>query len=111
MTAFVRKQLRLSEKEEKPEPEREPLLGGQTKVCNDEEADPSAADASSEEGAPKLKDVLTGQTTLNLGVYTLLALYTIAYDQVSGARCILCSPTKIRAASSSVLAPSSHDTQ
>jgi hypothetical protein len=34
------------------------------------------------EESPRIRDVLTYQTTLNLVVYALLALYTLAYDQV-----------------------------
>ena len=80
ITAHVRKALRIG-KEEKKTQEREPLLG-HPKVTHDEEATPNAAIVEEEEGRPRLADVLTYQTTLNLVVYTLLALYTLAYDQV-----------------------------
>lgn len=62
--------------------EREPLLG-QRKILQ-EEAEPDAdlAPKLVKIDAPKIKDVLTYQTTLNLVVYTLLAFYTAAYDQV-----------------------------
>lgn len=80
ITAFVRKTLRIPKKQKK-HPEREPLLG-QTKIINDEESAPAVVEEPEEESAPRLADVLTYQTTLNLAVYSLLALYTLAYDQV-----------------------------
>lgn len=60
------------------------------------------------EDPPTLRDVLSYQTTLNLVVYTLLALYTLAYDQV----CFSTSQEQAYAnlmgtASSSLHAPSS----
>ncbi|KAF2439865.1 MFS general substrate transporter [Karstenula rhodostoma CBS 690.94] len=81
ITAFVRKALHIPSKQEKMSPEREPLLG-QAKVINDEEAGLSRTNAPVDEGRPRLSDVLTYQTILNLVVYTLLAFYTLAYDQI-----------------------------
>ena len=82
LTAFVRKLLGIGKKSDPPEPEREPLLGQQKVVDNSASAvDTTVTKPKSEK--PRIRDVLTYQTTLNLGVYTLLALYSIAYDQVS----------------------------
>jgi MFS family permease len=63
--------------------DREPLLG-QRKVYH-EEAEQTLAEASeaTEIKKPRIRDVLTYQTTLNLVVYTCLAFYTMAYDQVA----------------------------
>lgn len=77
----MRKALRISTEEKKEISEREPLLG-QPKVTHDEEATPNGVVAKEEEARPRLADILTYQTLLNLVVYTLLALYTLAYDQV-----------------------------
>jgi hypothetical protein len=81
ITAFVRRILHMPNKQTNIHPEREPLLG-QAKVTNDEEAAPNSTSAPVNEGRPRLSDVLTNQTVLNLVVYTLLAFYTLAYDQV-----------------------------
>ncbi|KAJ4299955.1 Dipeptidyl-peptidase 5 [Kalmusia sp. IMI 367209] len=81
ITAFVRRILHIPKKQKKIHPEREPLLS-QTKVFHDEEAAPNAVDAPRRESRPRVRDVLSYQTTLNLVVYTLLALYTLAYDQI-----------------------------
>ncbi|KAK7190545.1 hypothetical protein DPSP01_005234 [Paraphaeosphaeria sporulosa] len=81
ITVFVRKVLHIPKKQKKLNAEREPLLG-QAKLINDEEAVPNGPSAPEEEGSPRLKDVLTYQTILNLVVYTLLAFYTLAYDQI-----------------------------
>jgi MFS family permease len=81
ITAWVRKTFRIPKKPKK-HPEREPLLGNK-KVAGDEEAQESGTpEIVAIKNPPKLKDVLTYQTTLNLVVYTLLALYILAYDQV-----------------------------
>ncbi|KAF3003151.1 hypothetical protein E8E13_008878 [Curvularia kusanoi] len=61
--------------------EREPLLARQKATDNPA----TAIDASvtvTKPSKPRIRDVLTYQTTLNLVVYTLLALYSIAYDQL-----------------------------
>ncbi|KAF2027721.1 MFS general substrate transporter, partial [Setomelanomma holmii] len=83
LTAFVRKTLGISKKNKELYDENEPLLG-QRKVITEEELDEPAGVASEiiKENAPRIRDVLTYQTTLNLVVYTLLALYTLAYDQL-----------------------------
>jgi hypothetical protein len=64
------------------EPEREPLLG-QQKAANGTSATVEGLVVVTKPEKPGIRDVLTYQTTLNLVVYTLLALYSIAYDQVS----------------------------
>lgn len=58
--------------------EQEPLLNHR-RAAVDEEALPKNPVI---EKPPKVRDVLTFQTTMNLVVYTLLALYTLTYDQV-----------------------------
>lgn len=81
LTTFVRRLLDFNKRGVSFEREHEPLLGQQKAVDNP----PTAADAGiilAKPSAPKIRDVLTYQTTLNLVVYTLLALYSIAYDQV-----------------------------
>src|SRR5690242_10135234 len=82
LTALVRKVLRLGRKGVSLEPEREPLLG-QQKVVNGSSTAVDASVALKKPEKPRIRDVLTYQTTLNLIVYTILALYSIAYDQVS----------------------------
>lgn len=78
LIASIRKLLGVGNKGDPLEPEREPLLG-QQKAINGT-ADATVAVTKAEK--PRIRDVLTYQTTLNLVVYTLLALYSIAYDQV-----------------------------
>lgn len=87
LTAFVRRILRLPEQKKEIGSEREPLLGPQ-KDFNDNGSTARLGVASEikKEEAPKIRDVLTPQTTLNLAVYTMLALYMIAYDQVRPTR-------------------------
>jgi MFS family permease len=81
LVAFVRKLLHLPTQKQSS-PEREPLLHRQ-KAVDSEAASPNhAAHEVVKEKAPKYRDVLTYQTSLNLIVYTLLAMYTQAYDQV-----------------------------
>ena len=80
--AFVRRLLGIEGKGDPLEPEREPLLG-QQKVVNNSSTTVDATVTSTKPEKAKIQDVLTYQTTLNLVVYTLLALYSIAYDQVS----------------------------
>ncbi|KAH6639258.1 major facilitator superfamily domain-containing protein [Boeremia exigua] len=80
LTAFVRRLCGLGGKGELDASERAPLLG-QQKVVN--ASGLGGADvAVKKPEKPKIRDVLTYQTTLNLVVYTLLALYSIAYDQL-----------------------------
>lgn len=77
---FIRKVLRLPGTNKEKMSETEPLLGTPAHVhsVNDEESSPSAV----REGKPKVKDILSNQVVLNLLVYTMLAFYSIAYDQV-----------------------------
>ncbi|KAH7066330.1 major facilitator superfamily domain-containing protein [Paraphoma chrysanthemicola] len=85
ITAFVRKTFGIQKKNKSLYDEREPLLG-QRKVFNDDQVETEGplgvANEIVKKDAPKIRDVLTYQTTLNLVVYTLLALYTLAYDQL-----------------------------
>ena len=67
--------MRLPKKHER-NTEREPLLNQQKAT------DASSAAAQKKIAAPKISEVLTYQTTLNLVVYTLLALNVLAYDLV-----------------------------
>jgi hypothetical protein len=71
----VRRVLNLPKKKDEEDNEREPLLS-QHKVI-----DGSPVKKKTE--APRIRDVLTYQTTLNLLVYTILALYMLAFDLVS----------------------------
>lgn len=83
MMGFVKGVTRLQGDGKEQEPnEREPLLG-QPKTDDELPSPTSNADQTVEQDKPRLRDVLTYQTTLNLVVYTLLALYTLAFDQVS----------------------------
>lgn len=85
LTALFRKVFGIPKRHKELPPEQQPLLG-QQKVVNDEgDAEHGGLGVANEiihEESPKIRDVLTYQTTLNLVVYTLLALYTLAYDQV-----------------------------
>ena len=83
ITAWFRKTFHLPKRQKKKiHAERAPLLAHQ-KTIDGEEATPNGPSTSRKvEEAPKLRDVLSYQTTLNLIVYTFLALYTLAYDQV-----------------------------
>jgi MFS family permease len=84
LTAFFRKTFAKAEKKEYIHDEREPLLRQQKIVNGDvEQTHNVASEITNEEEPPKIRDILTYQTTLNLVVYTLLAFYTLAYDQVS----------------------------
>lgn len=82
LTAFFRKFLRMPVAEEPAGSEREPLLPQQKAVDGESASTLGVASDILKEKAPKIRDVLTYQTTLNLVVYTLLALYTLAYDQL-----------------------------
>ncbi|OCK83370.1 MFS general substrate transporter [Lepidopterella palustris CBS 459.81] len=68
--------------------EREPLLqkslkSSHSRIVDDEESSPPVAKtAPKAQEKPSYQNVLTSQTMLNLLVYGLLALYTIAYDQL-----------------------------
>ena len=80
ITAFVRRVLHIPKRQKKIA-EQEPLLGP-AKIVDDEEAAPKGTNAPVKNEAPKLSEVMSYQTTLNLLVYFLLALYSLAYDQV-----------------------------
>jgi MFS family permease len=82
LVASIRKLLGIKMKNSNLEPEREPLLG-QQKAANGTSATVEGLVVVTKPEKPGIRDVLTYQTTLNLVVYTLLALYSIAYDQVS----------------------------
>jgi hypothetical protein len=74
----------MSEAPEKPDAERQPLLG-QVEAVGSPQPRPllSGTKGTEVEKAPAVRDVLSAQTTLNLSIYALLALYTLAYDQVN----------------------------
>ncbi|KAF2748550.1 MFS general substrate transporter [Sporormia fimetaria CBS 119925] len=80
ITAAFRKTFKITSPKKK-NPEREPLL--HRKSASDEEATDSGAAVSGQPQEPvRMRDILTFQTSLNLVVYTFLALYTLAYDQL-----------------------------
>ncbi|KAF2110948.1 major facilitator superfamily domain-containing protein [Lophiotrema nucula] len=83
ITAWVRKTFNIPRRKKKTHQEQEPLLGSR-KGNPDEEVAPNEASTHPiiMEKKPSVRDVLSYQTTLNLVVYTFLALYTIAYDQL-----------------------------
>jgi MFS family permease len=83
LTAYVRKMFHGAERKESTQDEREPLLRHQKIVNGEAEQTQDVASETTKEEAPKIRDILTYQTTLNLVCYTLLAFYTLAYDQVS----------------------------
>lgn len=82
LTVWVRKIFNIPRKQ-RVDHEREPLLA-QRKPSSDEEA-PLVGDASDTATGdkPRIRDLLSYQTTLILVVYTFLAMYSLAYDQVS----------------------------
>jgi MFS family permease len=81
ITAWVRKIFHMPE-QQTDNTEREPLLAHK-KAVDDEEQPSSDTPANiTPQGPPKLREVLNYQTTLNLVAYTLLALYSLAYDQL-----------------------------
>ncbi|KAF2197833.1 MFS general substrate transporter [Delitschia confertaspora ATCC 74209] len=85
LTSFVRKVCRISTLNGKGKPETEPLLDPtrHIKSRDDEESRPDrGAKPSEPEAKPRYRDILNTQTSLNLLVYTLLALYSLAYDQL-----------------------------
>ncbi|KAF2644468.1 MFS general substrate transporter [Massarina eburnea CBS 473.64] len=82
LTAWIRKIFNITGTQMPTRPaEQEPLLG-QQKLTEDEEADPVSMKKVIKEPPPRVVDVLSFQTTMNLVVYTLLALYSIAFDQL-----------------------------
>jgi MFS family permease len=88
ITALFRRLPFLTKKDESAHNESQALLG-QRKALNDEaERTLGVASEILKEDSPKIRDVLTYQTTLNLIVYTLLAFYALAYDQVIKSNCL-----------------------
>jgi MFS family permease len=83
LTAFLRKTFSRSQNKESINREREPLLRQQKIVNGEAGPHQDVVSEITDEEAPKIRDIMTYQTTLNLVVYTLLAFYTLAYDQVS----------------------------
>ncbi|CAO2649945.1 Nn.00g012370.m01.CDS01 [Neocucurbitaria sp. VM-36] len=82
LTAFVRKTFNIPEKRKELTREREPLLRQQKAFDDEAAARLGVASEIIKDNSPKIRDVLTYQTALNLVVYTLLALYTLAFDQL-----------------------------
>jgi MFS family permease len=82
LVTSIRKLLGIEKKSSNLGSEREPLLG-QQKAVNGASATVDNSVVVTKPEKPTIRDVLTYQTTLNLVVYTILALYSIAYDQVS----------------------------
>ncbi|KAH9862687.1 hypothetical protein J1614_010780 [Plenodomus biglobosus] len=81
ITGFVGRMVGRKRKEKDSGGEREPLLG-QRKVDAEIPFDSNVVGEVNKKKKPTIRDVLTYQTTLNLVVYTLLALYTLAFDQL-----------------------------
>ncbi|PVH95967.1 MFS general substrate transporter [Periconia macrospinosa] len=81
ITSWYRRTFNRPRQEKKLPREREPLLA-QPKLTADEENDLVLPDAVVREEPPRMREVLSYQTTLNLVVYSLLAMYSIAYDQL-----------------------------
>ncbi|KAF2737695.1 MFS general substrate transporter [Polyplosphaeria fusca] len=81
LTTWVRKTFNISRRQKKSQPEREPLLSNH-KATDEEIVPVGGSEIITKEKPPSLKELLSFQTTLNLVVYTILALYTLAYDQI-----------------------------
>jgi MFS family permease len=81
LVAFVRRTFQGTKGHGIPNDEREPLMG-RPKANGETDSIQGVASEIIKEDAPRIWDVLNYQTTLNLVVYTLLAFYTLAYDQV-----------------------------
>ncbi|KAL5116325.1 hypothetical protein ACEQ8H_005783 [Pleosporales sp. CAS-2024a] len=81
MVAFCKRLSGASNESKHVSGERAPLLGPQ-KINNETAATEGVASETTKANAPKIKDVLTSQTRLNLVVYSLLAFWTLAYDQL-----------------------------
>ncbi|EOA86715.1 hypothetical protein ACJQWK_08378 [Exserohilum turcicum] len=62
--------------------ENEPLLGRQKALDDEAAVAPRACSQKAKEKVPSVRDALTFQTSTNLLVYTLLAMYSQAYDQL-----------------------------
>ncbi|KAG9194256.1 hypothetical protein G6011_04291 [Alternaria panax] len=82
LIAFGRKILHLPAQTQNGNLEREPLLAQQKVFDSEATSQHEVAHELVKQKAPKYRDVLTYQTSLNLVVYTLLAMYTQAYDQL-----------------------------
>jgi hypothetical protein len=82
LTAWFRKTFHLKKHQKKLHPEHEPLLSHQKLNSDEEIAAETPVPIRKPQEAPSIRDVLSYQTTLNLVVYTFLAFYTLAYDQV-----------------------------
>lgn len=82
LTYFVRKLLRLKTEGKGLDGESEPLLGRQKAVDAEAATSPRVKKQNNKEKTPSVRDALTFQTSMNLVVYTLLALYCQAYDQL-----------------------------
>lgn len=82
LTAFVRRMFHTTKENDHIADERGPLLG-RHKVNGETDSIEGVVSKIIKQDAPRIRDVLNYQTTLNLVVYTLLAFYTLAYDQVS----------------------------
>ncbi|KAF2010621.1 MFS general substrate transporter [Aaosphaeria arxii CBS 175.79] len=83
LTAWFRKTFRISKREKKihhHHHEREPLLG--SKDVDDEETGAPDAAAIKPTRSLSALEILTPQTQLNLIVYTLLAFFSLSYDQL-----------------------------
>jgi MFS family permease len=76
LTAFLRKTLG------KANAEQEPLLHRQKAANEEREQRQRMASDNIKKGSPGIRDVLTYQTSLILVIYTILAFFTLAYDQV-----------------------------
>ncbi|CAE7032052.1 hypothetical protein CFE70_004532 [Pyrenophora teres f. teres 0-1] len=79
LTAFFRRVLHLPSNKKHIQSEREPLLSQQKPHNSGTTVDTTI---KVKEKSPTIRDALTYQTSLNLIVYTLLAMYTQAYDQL-----------------------------
>ena len=82
ITAWFRRTFHIPKRQKKIRAEREPLLANQKSANDGDPAHEISTLIQKPEEAPALRDVLSYQTTLNLVVYTFLAFYTLAYDQV-----------------------------
>jgi hypothetical protein len=82
MTAWFRNTFNLTKRQKRLHAEHEPLLSHQKLNDDEETAAEAPVPIRRPQEAPSIRDVLSYQTTLNLVVYTLLAFYTLAYDQV-----------------------------
>ncbi|KAF2488310.1 MFS general substrate transporter [Lophium mytilinum] len=88
LTASFRRIVRtLTGKGKTEDREREPLLnkkspGAAARLIDDEESFAENSTSAVQAPKPRWRDVLTTQTSLNLLVYALLALYSVAFDQL-----------------------------